>query len=207
MFRGCPPSGRMTRGHGFYEAFLGYLDSNGAWWFCFISTSRWIGFRLDTIAAIMLTAGAMLAMAIHNKVSLQRPRESVLQTLMHATEACSTMGNRLTLRTPDTLAQCKVGMGIWECSSLRKGRAIHGLIPVVKKLQEGRHRISHNVHLMCRCHHGWWGLRWGRCSISAGRCSGAHFSTPSQDCKMGRLSRAPLFGPDFIFTQLQQTQL
>jgi hypothetical protein len=62
----------------FYEAFLGYLDRNGAWWFCFISTSRWIGFRLDTIAAIMLTAGAMLAMAIHNKVTLQKPAKSLL---------------------------------------------------------------------------------------------------------------------------------
>ena len=84
----------------------------------------------------MLTAGAMLAMAIHNKVSLQRPRKSVLQTLMHATEACSTMGNRPILRTPDTLALCKVEMGIWECSSLGKGQAIHGLIPVAKEIAE-----------------------------------------------------------------------
>lgn len=48
----------------------------------------------------MLTAGAMLAMAIHNKVSLQRPGKSVLQTLMRATEACSTMKNRPILITP-----------------------------------------------------------------------------------------------------------
>ena len=47
----------------------------------------------------MLTAGAMLAMAIHNKVSLQRPSKSVLQTLMRATEACSTMKNRPILIT------------------------------------------------------------------------------------------------------------
>ena len=44
----------------------------GAWWFCFINTSRWIGFRLDTIAAIMLTAGALLAMSIHSKVDTCR---------------------------------------------------------------------------------------------------------------------------------------
>ena len=66
--RGLPTIRAYDAGARFYEAFLGALDANGAWWFCFINTSRWIGFRLDTIAAIMLTAGALLAMAIHTKV-------------------------------------------------------------------------------------------------------------------------------------------
>lgn len=67
--QGLPTIRAYDAGARFYEAFLEYLDTNGAWWFCFIVTSRWIGFRLDAIAAIMLTAGALLAMAIHNKVT------------------------------------------------------------------------------------------------------------------------------------------
>ena len=67
--QGLPTIRAYDAGGRFYEAFLEYLDRNGAWWFCFIVTSRWIGFRLDAIAAIMLTAGALLAMAIHNKVT------------------------------------------------------------------------------------------------------------------------------------------
>lgn len=68
LVQGLPTIRAYDAGERFYEAFLGALDANGAWWFCFINTSRWIGFRLDTIAAIMLTAGALLAMAIHTKV-------------------------------------------------------------------------------------------------------------------------------------------
>lgn len=66
--QGLPTIRAYDAGPRFYEAFMEYLDKNGSWWFCFIVTSRWIGFRLDTIAAIMLTAGALLAMAVHNKV-------------------------------------------------------------------------------------------------------------------------------------------
>ena len=71
--QGLPTIRAYDAGARFYELFLEYLDTNGAWWFCFVVTSRWIGFRLDTIAAIMLTAGTMLAMAIHNKVVAQFP--------------------------------------------------------------------------------------------------------------------------------------
>ena len=76
LVQGLPTIRAYDAGARFYEAFLDSLDNNGAWWFCFINTSRWIGFRLDTIAAIMLTAGALLAMAIHTKVDsccAQRP--------------------------------------------------------------------------------------------------------------------------------------
>ncbi len=45
------------------------LDANGAWWFAFIATARWIGFRLDAISAVMLTVASILAMAIHDKAS------------------------------------------------------------------------------------------------------------------------------------------
>ena len=68
LVQGLPTIRAYDAGARFYEVFLDSLDNNGAWWFCFINTSRWIGFRLDTIAAIMLTAGALLAMAIHTKV-------------------------------------------------------------------------------------------------------------------------------------------
>ena len=80
--QGLPTIRAYDAGARFYEAFLEYLDTNGAWWFCFVVTSRWIGFRLDTIAAIMLTAGTMLAMAIHNKVSAQSLTTSPVQAFV-----------------------------------------------------------------------------------------------------------------------------
>ena len=66
--QGLPTIRAYGAGPRFLAAFIGALDANGAWWFAFISTARWIGFRLDSISAIMLTAGSILAMAIHDKV-------------------------------------------------------------------------------------------------------------------------------------------
>ena len=68
MWQGLPTIRAYNAGLRFREEFIGFLDRNGAWWFAFIATARWIGFRLDFISAIMLTAGSMLAMAIHDKV-------------------------------------------------------------------------------------------------------------------------------------------
>ena len=67
--QGLPTIRAYGAGPRFLEAFIGALDANGAWWFAFISTARWIGFRLDAISAVMLTAGSILAMAIHDKVA------------------------------------------------------------------------------------------------------------------------------------------
>ena len=67
--QGLPTIRAYCAGSRFASDFLKVLDANGAWWFAYIATSRWIAYRLDAIAAIMLTAGAMLAMAVHDKVS------------------------------------------------------------------------------------------------------------------------------------------
>ena len=46
------------------------MDLNGSWWFAFIAAARWVGFRLDLIAAAVLALTAILVMAVHNKVHL-----------------------------------------------------------------------------------------------------------------------------------------
>ena len=45
------------------------LDRNGSWWYAFLACSRWVGFRLDTLAAITLSFECILIMAIHDRVS------------------------------------------------------------------------------------------------------------------------------------------
>ena len=45
------------------------LDRNGSWWYAFLACSRWVGFRLDTLAAITLSFECILVMAIHDRVS------------------------------------------------------------------------------------------------------------------------------------------
>ena len=69
------PTIRAFRAQGRFRAqFTAALDANGAWWFAFISTARWVGFRLDLIASVILTAGCILAMAIYTKVRSCQPR-------------------------------------------------------------------------------------------------------------------------------------
>ena len=76
--QGLPTIRAYGAGPRFLAAFIGALDANGAWWFAFISTARWIGFRLDFISAVMLTAGSILAMAIHDKVAFPTSRTCFL---------------------------------------------------------------------------------------------------------------------------------
>jgi hypothetical protein len=47
---------------------LSDLTHNGSWWFCFLTTARWIGFRLDMLVAILMTVAPLLMMAVHTKV-------------------------------------------------------------------------------------------------------------------------------------------
>lgn len=54
----------------FKELFVAALDRNGSWWYAFLACSRWVGFRLDTLAAITLSFECILVMAIHDRVSL-----------------------------------------------------------------------------------------------------------------------------------------
>lgn len=53
----------------FRADFLRLLSHNGAWWFCWLTTARWVGFRLDLLVAIILTVAPLLMMAIHDRLS------------------------------------------------------------------------------------------------------------------------------------------
>jgi len=52
----------------FRDDFLAQMDLNGSWWFAFIATARWVGFRLDNIAAAVLMLASIFVMALHSKV-------------------------------------------------------------------------------------------------------------------------------------------
>eukprot|EP00879_Flechtneria_rotunda_P017481 GHRR01018328.1.p1 GENE.GHRR01018328.1~~GHRR01018328.1.p1 ORF type:complete len:1541 (+),score=583.94 GHRR01018328.1:446-5068(+) len=53
----------------FQDTFIRHLSLNGQWWYAYLGTSRWIGFRLDCISTITLLATAFLAMAVRQQVS------------------------------------------------------------------------------------------------------------------------------------------
>lgn len=52
-------------------AFLALMTRNGAWYFAFISTARWIGVRLDAVSGSALAAACLLAMAMRHSVQPQ----------------------------------------------------------------------------------------------------------------------------------------
>lgn len=52
----------------FQAAFIDHLSLNGSWWFAYLASSRWIGFRLDLIATVTLTVAVMLATALRQQV-------------------------------------------------------------------------------------------------------------------------------------------
>jgi hypothetical protein len=52
----------------FQAAFISHLSLNGSWWFAYLAASRWIGFRLDTIATIVLGCAVLLAMLMRHSV-------------------------------------------------------------------------------------------------------------------------------------------
>ena len=53
----------------FRADFLELLSANVAWWFCWLTTARWIGFRLDLLVAVLLTVAPLLMMAVHSQLS------------------------------------------------------------------------------------------------------------------------------------------
>lgn len=52
----------------FQSSFISHLSLNGSWWFAYLASSRWIGFRLDLIATITLTLAVLLATAVRQQV-------------------------------------------------------------------------------------------------------------------------------------------
>ncbi|GBF93736.1 hypothetical protein Rsub_06068 [Raphidocelis subcapitata] len=53
----------------FHEAFLSLLTLNGSWWYAFLGSSRWVGFRLDVISTATLAAGVLLSLAVRERLS------------------------------------------------------------------------------------------------------------------------------------------
>ena len=60
------------RAHGieidFQRRFEEALDLNGSWWTAFLLTSRWLGFRLDGIVALVMFFSVFLNLTLANKV-------------------------------------------------------------------------------------------------------------------------------------------
>ena len=67
--KGLPTIRAYGAGPAFHAAFLAHLTAAGSWWQALLGTARWVGFRLDVIAATVLVAGALLAMALRSRVS------------------------------------------------------------------------------------------------------------------------------------------
>jgi len=53
----------------FRSDFLCLLSRNGGWWFSWLTSARWIGFRLDFLVAVLLTVAPLLMMAVHSRLS------------------------------------------------------------------------------------------------------------------------------------------
>lgn len=60
----------MESGHRFRTDFLDAMDKNSDWWWLFICTSRWVGFRLDAISGLLLNAFTFLIMAIRHNINV-----------------------------------------------------------------------------------------------------------------------------------------
>lgn len=54
----------------FQDRFLEALDLNGTWWTAFLSTSRWVGFRMDAISACVMLFSVILAISLGKQVTL-----------------------------------------------------------------------------------------------------------------------------------------
>ncbi|GAX75678.1 hypothetical protein CEUSTIGMA_g3121.t1 [Chlamydomonas eustigma] len=67
--KGLPTIRAFSAQHRFQQDFLSHLNHNGEWYYAFLVTSRWIGFRLDVLSASTLLSTALLAMATHSTVS------------------------------------------------------------------------------------------------------------------------------------------
>lgn len=67
--KGLPTIRAYAAAARFRAAFLRLLTANGAWWFCWITTARWIGFRLDLLVAVVLTVAPLLMVAVHDRLS------------------------------------------------------------------------------------------------------------------------------------------
>lgn len=69
VMQGLPTIRAYGAESAFQSAFINHLSLNGSWWFAYLASSRWIGFRLDLIATVTLTMAVLLATAVRQHVS------------------------------------------------------------------------------------------------------------------------------------------
>lgn len=69
LLQGLPTIRAYGAESAFQASFINHLSLNGSWWFAYLASSRWIGFRLDLIATVTLTVAVMLATALRQHVS------------------------------------------------------------------------------------------------------------------------------------------
>ena len=65
----------------FRKQFLHLLTINCSWWFSWITCARWIGFRLDFIVAMLLTAAPFIMVGIHEKLGADLVGLALTQSL------------------------------------------------------------------------------------------------------------------------------
>lgn len=60
---------RAFRSQGkFRKEFLALLSNNVSWWFSWMTAARWIGFRLDVLVALLMTAAPLLMVGLRDKL-------------------------------------------------------------------------------------------------------------------------------------------
>ena len=69
LLQGLPTIRAYDVADHFKGQFVAALDRNSSWWYAFLACSRWVGFRLDTLAAITLSFECILVMAVHQRVA------------------------------------------------------------------------------------------------------------------------------------------
>ncbi|KAL4420399.1 hypothetical protein ABPG75_010055 [Micractinium tetrahymenae] len=84
ILKGLPTIRAYGAGPRFRASFLWDLSENGAWWFCFMTTARWIGFRLDMLVALLMTVAPLLMMAVHGSLSARLAGLALTQSLQLA---------------------------------------------------------------------------------------------------------------------------
>ncbi|PRW21108.1 multidrug resistance-associated 1 isoform X3 [Chlorella sorokiniana] len=84
VLKGLPTIRAYGAGARFRSAFLWDLSDNGSWWFCFLTTARWIGFRLDILVGLLMTAAPLLMMAVHGSLSARLAGLALTQSLQLA---------------------------------------------------------------------------------------------------------------------------
>lgn len=67
--KGLPTIRAYRAASRFRAEFLDLLSANVSWWFSWLTTARWIGFRLDLLVAVLLTVSPLLMMSVHDKLS------------------------------------------------------------------------------------------------------------------------------------------